>query len=241
MPDRPSWHPTRKYRAPEPWEPIDPFVYEAHLKRDGPMEELLTQSLTKERGYNDALTGRPCEPEYTMIDGVPRHRKGYVDYRGGYLAGLQARASAERRGKQGPDMISGAAEEASSRQSLWFTLILLVWSGVWIWSAVSHHSTLFWALPVLGALAFLIAVEMDRQKPWWVAIPKALVGEVIGFVLGFVFLVGLFVVQVVMRGVFALGVSALLIALAIALAVNACRFLYRQWRARVRGSRSGGT
>ena|SRR5712692_5117940 len=135
----------------------------------------------------------------------------------------------------------GSSEPPSSRQGLWFSVILLAWSAVWIWSAVSHHSTLFWALPVFGALVFLIAVEMDRQKPWWVAIPRTLVGEVIGFVLGVVFLVALFVVQIVMRGVFALGVSALLIALAIALAVNASRFLYRQWRARVRGPRSGGT
>ncbi len=55
--------------------------------------------LIYEQGLKDGLKGRPSEHEYTMVDGSPYHREGYVEYRDGYLEGKRRQLGGVRRAR----------------------------------------------------------------------------------------------------------------------------------------------
>src|SRR2546425_8712373 len=117
--------------------------------------------------------------------------------------------------------------EPSTRVRQSAVLPILLAAAAWAWSALAHKGTLFWLILLGGCLAFLVYIEMDRRKAWWVAVPEAILREFLGFAFAFVFLAGLFIVQAVMRGVYALTVWVFVTALVIAVLIDGTRWLYR--------------
>ena len=77
----------------------------------------------------------------------------------------------------------------------------------------------------LPALSALRDVGHDGSRPWWVAVPKAIYGELAAFWVAIVVIVVGTAIEYVMRGVLILSASVFAIALAGAIVVAGIRWL----------------
>jgi hypothetical protein len=127
----------------------------------------LPEPLSRERGYADGVSGRSCEPEYRLVNGLFEYQKGYVDYRLGYLEGLSRRhALCSSRGDMPAERGRPLTRFSKSDQAADVMMLALVTALVWPVAII-----------LLGTILGLAGVQPSQTLLLWLVIlaPPAII------------------------------------------------------------------